>query len=87
MMDRLACTELRRELAELLNRVQYQGLRLVVQRRGKDAAAMVPVEDLRLLEMLEDHLEEEWALEAARAALAEGGEPILANRLWKELGL
>ena len=40
---------------------------MLIERRGKDMAALVPVEDLRLLELLEDEI----ALEAARKALSD----------------
>ena len=39
--------------------------RIVLTRRGRDLAALVPIEDLELLEQLEDRLD----LDAARAAL------------------
>ena len=63
-MTRLSYTEIRRDLAETLNRVSYQGGRVVVQRRGKDVAALVPIEDLELLERLEDRLDAQLADEA-----------------------
>lgn len=42
----------RNGLAELLNRVAYAGERLVITRHGREIAALVPVEDLRLAERL-----------------------------------
>ncbi|MCI0585502.1 MAG: type II toxin-antitoxin system Phd/YefM family antitoxin [Planctomycetes bacterium] len=72
-MARLTVTDARANLAEALNRVAYGKERLVVRRRGKDLAAMIPVEDLRLLEELEDRAD----ARAARKALAEpGGKPL-----------
>jgi prevent-host-death family protein len=75
----------RRELAETLNRVSYKGERVVVERRGKVVAAIVPVGDLELLEALEDRLD----LEAARAALKEAERmgTVPWARLKKDLGL
>jgi prevent-host-death family protein len=71
-------------LAETLNRVTYRGERVVIQKRGKPVAALVPVEDLRLLEQLEDRLD----LEAARQALAEAkGRRIPWPTLKRQLGL
>lgn len=68
-MTRLAASLLRKQLADTLNRVAYSGERIILERRGKDVAALVSVEDLGLLEELEDRID----LEAARAALKEPG--------------
>ena len=51
-MDRLNVVELRHSLADVLNRAEYRGERILIHRRGKDAAAIIPVEDLKLLERL-----------------------------------
>jgi prevent-host-death family protein len=66
MARRLAASEARKDLATTLNRVAFGGERIVLHRRGKDLAAVVPVEDLAMLEALEDRLD----VEAARRALA-----------------
>ena len=42
--------ELRHSLADVLNRAEYQGERIVIHRRGKDAAAIIPIKDLQLLD-------------------------------------
>jgi len=59
--------------------------RVVVKRRGKEVAAVVPIDDLRLLEELEDWID----LADARAALAEtkkkGAKPL--DVILKELSL
>jgi prevent-host-death family protein len=60
-------TQARNTFAEMVNRVRYGSDRVVILRRGKPVAAVVPVEDLRLLELLEDRLD----IEAARRALAD----------------
>jgi prevent-host-death family protein len=84
---RVAVREARISLAELLNRVAYQGERIVLHRRGKDAAALVPVEDLRLIQELEDRID----VEEAKRILAEmkktGERPIPWSRARKQLGL
>ena len=63
-MTAIPITQARDELAELGNRVRLRGDRVVVERRGKRLFALVPVEDLELLERLEDQLD----LDAIRAA-------------------
>jgi len=45
-----------------LTRVVTKGERVKVHRRGKAVAALIPLEDLALLEELEDRLEVEEAL-------------------------
>ena len=81
-MTRLAASTLRQQLADTLNRVAYKGERIVLERRGKDIAALVSLEDLALLEQLEDRID----LEAARAALKEPGS-IPWDRVKARLGL
>jgi len=60
-----------------------RGQRVIVQRRGKDVAALVPFEDLELLERIEDEVD----LAAIRQALAEGGDPIPWEKVKADLGL
>lgn len=86
-MEQISNTEFRAQLGPQLERVHHQRVRLTIIRRGKPLAAVVPTEDLELLERLEDKLEERWASEKARQALAEGGEPIPAESVWSDLGL
>ena len=74
-MTKVATTELRNASAETLNRVQYQGERVLVERHGKAVAAIVSVRDLEILEALEDRLD----LDAARKALKEPGSKSLKD--------
>ncbi len=64
-------------LSTLLDRVVRQRQRVVLTRRGKAQAAMVPLEDLLVLETLEDRAD----VAAAQAALAENGD----NRTWEDV--
>jgi prevent-host-death family protein len=84
-MARLSVNSVRKDLAETLNRVAYNGERVVVERRGKGVAAIVPVADLEFLEVLEDRLD----LEAARVALKEAEKQGTVSwaQLKKEMGL
>lgn len=68
-----------------MNRVRYKGERVVLHRRGKDVAALVPVEDLRLLEELEDRIDLEAAREALKEAEKMGTVPW--EEVKKKLGL
>src|SRR5580693_7871547 len=51
-MMRLNVVELRQSLAEILNRAEYQGERIIIHRRRKDVAAIISLEDLKLFERL-----------------------------------
>lgn len=83
----MSAVELRQSLAEVLNRAEYQGERIIIHRRGRDAAALIPVEDLRLLERLLEEAEDRIDAEAARAALAESDERLPHSRVRRRLGL
>jgi prevent-host-death family protein len=84
-MNRMNASEARSDLAEVLNRVAYGGERIVLHRRGKDVAAIVPIADLALIEQLEERID----LEDARAALREerkkGSKPL--SKVMAELGI
>jgi len=68
-MVKLAATALRGTLSETLNRVAYQGERVVLERHGKTVAAIVSAEDMELLQALEDRTD----LAAIRRALKAPG--------------
>jgi prevent-host-death family protein len=75
-MRRLNVVELKSSLGDVLNRAEFQGECTVVHRRGKDAAAIISVEDLKLFERLLEEAEDRADVEAARAALAESDDRI-----------
>ena len=51
-MTRLNVSKAREEFPDVLNRAAYGHERTIVSRRGKDLAAVIPMDDLRLLERL-----------------------------------
>ena len=53
-MTTLSITEARERLAEAANRVSFGHERIVVERHGQKLFALVPVDDLELLERLDD---------------------------------
>jgi prevent-host-death family protein len=63
----ISTVKAREQLSTVINRVAFGKERVVLTRRGKEVAAVVPIEDVKLLEELEDRID----LEEARAALAE----------------
>ena len=69
MNRKIQASKLRSDLAETLNRIAYQGERVVVERNGKEMAALISLEDLQLFEDLEDRMD----VEAGNKALRAGG--------------
>jgi len=86
-MARLQLSKARRELPEIVTRTARARKRTIISRRGIDVAALIPIEDLRLLERLEEEAMCRQDLEAARASLAEPGDNIPWESIKAELGL
>ena len=63
----VSAVQVRKRLAEVIDRAAYGKERVILARRGKAVAAIVSLEDVELLEALEDQID----LENARAALIE----------------
>lgn len=84
-MAHLPASKTRQGFAGTISRAAYGKERVVVRRRGKDIAAVVPIDYLRLLEELEDRIN----LADARAALAETKktEAKSFDAILKDLGL
>ena len=75
----------REGFADAINRAAFGNERVLLRRRGRAVAAVIPIDDLRLLEALEDRVD----LVDARAALAQAnkkGAQSFDARL-KDLGL
>jgi prevent-host-death family protein len=84
-MASISTVKARDQFSDIINRAAFGRERVVLTRRGKALAAVVPIEDVRLLEELEDRLD----LEDARAALAEAkeGGTIAWEKIKADLGL
>ncbi|XVN41498.1 MAG: type II toxin-antitoxin system prevent-host-death family antitoxin [Rickettsia endosymbiont of Argas persicus] len=62
----------REYFSEIINRSSYGKERIILSRRGKDLAAVIPIEDLKLIELIENKLDIEEAEEAIREAKLKG---------------
>ena len=82
-VPRVPASKARERFAEILDEVAIRGDRLILNRHGKDVAALVSIDDLALLEKLEDR----YDAELAREALAESNERLPWNAVKKDLGL
>jgi prevent-host-death family protein len=80
----VSVSEARQDFAELVNRAAYGHERVRVVRRGREVAAIVPIEDVEFLERLED----EYDLQEARTVLLdpETAKPIPWEQVEAELG-
>jgi PHD/YefM family antitoxin component YafN of YafNO toxin-antitoxin module len=86
-MKRVNVIELQDSLVSVLDTAESRGERTVIHRGGKDAAAIVSMDDLRLLERLSEEAEDRLDIEAARAALEESDERIPYEEVRRRLGL
>jgi prevent-host-death family protein len=72
-MDSVSTADARQNLAELINRVAYGKERVILTRHGKEVAALVPVEDLSLIQKLRLYLRRRDVDEALRDVANRGG--------------
>lgn len=79
----LTVSAAREDFGQTVDRVHHRRERVRITKHGRPFVALVPAEDLDLLEALEDKLD----LEAVREALAESSERIPYDRVRRELGL
>ncbi|MBI5814063.1 MAG: type II toxin-antitoxin system prevent-host-death family antitoxin [Nitrospinae bacterium] len=86
-MARIAASVLREVLADTVNRVAYGKERIVLQKRGKDVAALVPMQDMDLLEKLEDLADFDEAEKALAEMKSKGEKPIPWAKAKQRLGL
>lgn len=84
-MTSVAVAKARDTFSEIINVVAYARERVVLTRRGKKLVAVVPVDDLELLERLEDKMDLEEALIALKKSEKEG--VVSWRKIKKDLGL
>lgn len=82
MARKVNATQARQEFSDIVNRAAYGGERVVLHRRKKPVAAVVPIEDLELIERIEDELD----IKSAQKALKEKGR-VPWTKIKKQLGL
>jgi len=84
-MAELTTVEARSQFSEVVNRAAFGKERVILTRHGKGIVALVPIEDVQLLEALEDEID----LHEARAALAEAKKKgtVSWEKFKKELGI
>ena len=75
----------RKDFAELINRASYGKERILITRRGKNVAAVVPIEDVELLAKLEELQDVQDAEKALKDVKKRGTVPL--DKIRKRLGL
>ena len=58
-MEKITTVKVRENFSEIINRVAYGKERIIVARRGKGLAVVVPMEDLAELEEIENRIDAE----------------------------
>ncbi len=83
MSTTISTTNARTNFTDIVNKAAYGAERVILTRRGQKVAALISMEELELLQFIEDHID----VEDAKKALAEPGDNIPAQEVWKLLGL
>jgi len=79
---KMSLVRFRETMADPINRVMYQGERIVLERHGKGVAVVVSMDDLKALEAMEDAAD----VKAAHKARKESGEVPLET-IKSQLGM
>lgn len=83
MTTTISTAEARKNFADVVNKVAYGKDPIVLTRRGQEVAALVSIDEFELLQQIEDRID----IEDAKKALAEPGNNISSQEVWKQLGL
>jgi prevent-host-death family protein len=83
----VACTEAQAQFDDLLERAAKGKERVILTRRGKAVAALVPIEDLKFLEAIEDQFDVE-EFQRAKEEFERSGEPAIPlEEVVRKLGI
>jgi antitoxin Phd len=83
MHKTITIADARKNFADIVNKVAYGKESFILTRRGQEIAALISIEELKLLQKIEDIVD----IEDARKSLEEPGDNISAQEFWKHLGL
>ena len=78
-MITMSSSEARDHFPEIISEAAFAKKRFVITRRGKRLAAIIPIEDLELIEAFEDQIDLEEAREALADVKKKGATP------WKKI--
>ncbi|MBN1471444.1 MAG: type II toxin-antitoxin system Phd/YefM family antitoxin [Syntrophaceae bacterium] len=83
MPTKISTADARKNFSDIVNRASFGKETIILTRQGKEIAALVGMDELRLLQEIEDHID----IEDAIKAINEPGNNIPADQFWKKLGL
>jgi len=83
MLNKISAADARKKFANIINRVAYGRESFVLTRRGEPLAAIVSIDDLKLLQEIEEQMD----IDDAWKARNEPGENISWEKLREELEL
>ncbi len=83
MLNKISAADARKKFANIINRVAYGKESFVLTRRGEPLAAIVSIEDLKLLQEIEEQMD----IDDAWKVRNEPGENISWEKLREELEL
>ena len=89
-MIHIPVSEFKNEISESINKVAFSKERISLQRHGKDVAALISIEDLKLLEDFEkvdDAIDLKEALKALKEIRSGKDNVISWNDVKKDFGL
>ncbi len=81
MLNKISAADARKKFANIINRVAYGKESFVLTRRGEALAAIVSIDDLKLLQEIEEQMD----IDDAWKARNEPGENISWEKLREEL--
>ena len=83
MLKKISAADARKKFANIINRVAYGKESFVLTRRGEPLAAIVSIDDLKLLQEIEEQMD----IDDAWKARNEPGENISWEKLREELDI
>jgi prevent-host-death family protein len=86
-IQKIKTTKAREEFGSVVDRVAYSKRPVLLERRGKPLAVIVPLEDYRMLEILLEEEEDRIDIRESRKALREIAKATPYEEFRKELGL
>lgn len=87
MTEQISTAKAKGRFSEMVSRVGFGKERVVLTRRGKPLAAVVPVEDLERLEALEDQEDLKAAEKALREFKKSGERAASLEEVARDLGI
>lgn len=88
-MTTVSAEKARNSFSDIISHTAFSKERFIITRNGKKLAAIIPIEELELLERMMEHLEDELDTEDIEAALGEvrQGKTIPWEQIKKDLNL